>query len=180
MIRAGRPEPRYEFVPGSDVTGQPASWQQANRTGKPITISRGAVSLPQQTPGEILKEEVVPGTGVYIAREEGRPGFKIVTAKTPGLSLEQKKEKEIPLRKELQKAQGQLQLMNEKDPQYQSTVDLISAIESKLAEIKTPSAPMITAPSSGQSAPFKEGSRIRSKKDGKTYIVRNGVPVLEK
>jgi len=50
-----------------------------------------------------------------------------------------------------------------------------------------PAAPQESAPSLGQApsstrvpaSPFKEGARIKSKKNGKFYIVKNGVPVPE-
>lgn len=35
------------------------------------------------------------------------------------------------------------------------------------------------APARPAASPFKEGARIKSKKDGKFYIVKNGVPVPE-
>jgi hypothetical protein len=190
-----RPEqPQYDFVPGDVETGRPAAWVPQGGAGRPISVSRSAITIPPGETGPVEKEEVIPGSGVYIATQPGVKGFKIITARTPGLSPDQKFKLEKDLRKDLVTYQERLQFMNPEDPSYAATKELIDAFQGKLSEIKgqqvsppvsaqvpAPAAPAISAPqiSRPQSAPFKEGARVKSKKDGKFYIIKNGVPVPE-
>jgi hypothetical protein len=188
LSRANRPDQAYEFTPGDTATGRPAAWVPKGGMGRPINISRSAITVPPLETGPVAREEVVPGSGVYIATQPGVKGFKIITAKTPGLTPDQRFQQESTIRKDLVKFQEQLQFMNPEDPTYASTQELIGALQNKLSEIKSESvvppaigqplgaSPQVSRPST---TPFKEGARIKSKKDGKFYIIKNGVPVPE-
>lgn len=189
-----RPEqPQYEFTPGDVTTGRPAAWMPKGGAGRPLNVPRSSITLPPEETGPVKREEVVPGSGVYIATQPGVKGFKIITAKTPGLTPDQKFKLEKDTRKELVTYQERLRFMDEADPTYQSTKDLIDVLQGKISELKGQVAPppaLNPAPAAApvvpqaerpqpSPPPFKEGQRIRSKSDpSKIYVIRNGKPVL--
>ena len=85
MIRATRPEPKYDFAPGDAVTGRPAAWVQQGGRGRPVTIPNSAI--PAGPLEDLLQEEIMPG--VMIIRDPKKGGFKIATGDR-GLNKDQK------------------------------------------------------------------------------------------
>jgi hypothetical protein len=85
LIKATRPEPKYEFAPGDVTAGRPAAWVQQGGRGKPITIPGSAI--PPGPIEDLIQEEIMPG--VMIIRDPKKGGFKIATGDR-GLSKDQK------------------------------------------------------------------------------------------
>lgn len=85
LIKATRPEPKYDFTPGDVATGRPAAWVQQGGRGKPVTIPNS--SVPPGPLEDLLQEEIMPG--VMIIRDPKKGGFKIATGDR-GLNKDQK------------------------------------------------------------------------------------------
>lgn len=168
MIRATQPKPNFSFVPGEE--GAPATFQAPGQ--RPVVVPRSA--MPRGNAEDLQITDVMPG--VKLIRDMQSGVFKIATGERP-LSEAQR----LKLMKDSIEMKRKISEMDKESPQYLETLRVLKAYENSLKEaggtprpVKAP-APSVSAPSS----PYKEGQRIRSKKDGKTYIVRNGVPVLE-
>ena len=73
----------------------------------------------------------------------------------------------------LQRELAQVMAMNNPDAKR------IDQIHSELDKIRAKQNALVGKPEAEKKLPFKEGERIRNKKDGKMYVVKNGVPVPE-
>lgn len=122
--------------------------------------------------------EVMPGVKLIRDRQSGI--FKIATGERPMNEAQR-----LKLMKDSIKMKKDISNMDKDTPEYLENLRVIKAYDNALKEagstpgqVRAPAAQAqpVAAPNA---SPYKEGQRIRSKKDGKTYIVRNGVPVLE-
>jgi hypothetical protein len=108
LIKATRPEPKYDFAPGDVATGRPAAWVQQGGRGKPVTIPNSAI--PPGPLEDLLQEEIMPG--VMIIRDPKKGGFKIATGDR-GLTKDQK----LKLSARYQSITKQMENMDPKSPE---------------------------------------------------------------
>lgn len=172
MVRATQPKPNFSFVPGGDEA--PATFQAPGQ--RPVIVPRS--SMPRGDAEALEISEVMPGVKLIRDRQSGI--FKIATGERPMNEAQR-----LKLMKDSIKMKKDISNMDKDTPEYLENLRVIKAYDNALKEagstpgqVRAPAAQAqpVAAPNA---SPYKEGQRIRSKKDGKTYIVRNGVPVLE-
>jgi len=174
MIRATQPKPDFKYVPGAE--GEPASFQAPGQ--RPVIVPRSAMPLKEGMP-EVDIKEISPGAGVYVVRSPGQP-VKIATAKGGELTEAQK----ANLLAKIPSMQKQLLNLDEESPEYSQMTNVINTVRQMAMgrpASPLPGAPTEVAPppSAGGKSPFTEGQKVRNKKTGKVYVIRNGVPVEE-